>query len=157
MYNPRNVQAEKEAHSNLIEIICEELKLSAANGRRFIQYFPGHWAYAHICAANRVTVHVGESGDDLRKDSDPGFYAGTILSGNNETGKYQVKFDDEERSRSINLIEGTGLATYVGLRIGLDRFNRVSGILGLGLGVGVRVKVLYFSRRTCIQELRGDG
>ena len=66
-----------------------------------------------------MTVHVGEAGDDLRKDSDPGFYAGTILSGNNEkTGKYQVKFDDEERSRSINLIEGTGLPTYVGLRMG---------------------------------------
>jgi len=132
------VQAEKEAHSNLIEIICEELKLSTANARRFMQYFPGHWAYVYynICAANRVTVHVGEAGDDLRKDSDPGFYAGTILSGNNDTGKYQVKFDDEERSRSINLIEGTGLA---GLRIGLDRFNRVSGILGLGLWFRVMV------------------
>ena len=56
----------------------------------------------YICAANnRVTVHVGETVDDLRKDSDPGFYPGTILSGNNETGKYQV--NKVRRRRHLHL------------------------------------------------------
>lgn len=54
-----------------------------------------------------VDIHVDEPGDELRKNSEAGFYAGTILSGNGSTGKYRVKFDDELATRSINLIKGT--------------------------------------------------
>ena len=138
------MQAEKLAHSNLIEVICNELELRNSVGRRFIQFWPGLLVMPTLTLILTVTITLtltltptltltltptptptptqiltltlGELGDTLRKDSEPGFYAGTIISGNCKTGLYRVKFDDELVTQSINLIEGTGLATYVGLR-----------------------------------------
>ena len=136
------MQAEKLAHSNLIEVICKELDLRNSVGRRFIQFWPGLLVMPTLTLILTVTITLtltltptltltltptptptqiltltlGELGDTLRKDSEPGFYAGTIISGNCKTGLYRVKFDDELVYQNINLIEGTGLATYVGLR-----------------------------------------
>ena len=148
------MQAEKLAHSNLIEVICKELDLRNSVGRRFIQFWPGLLVMPTLTLILTVTITLtltltltltptptltltltltptptptptptqlrtltlGELGDTLRKDSEPGFYAGTIISGNCKTGLYRVKFDDELVTQSINLIEGTGLTTYVGLR-----------------------------------------
>ena len=136
------MQAEKLAHSNLIEVICNELELRNSVGRRFIQFWPGLLVMPTLTLILTVTITLtltptltltltltltptptqiltltlGELGDTLRKDSEPGFYAGTIISGNCKTGLYRVKFDDELVYQNINLIEGTGLATYVGLR-----------------------------------------
>ena len=136
------MQAEKLAHSNLIEVICNELELRNSVGRRFIQFWPGLLVMPTLTLILTVTITLtltltptltltltptptptqilnqtkGEPGDTHRKDSEPGFYAGTIISGNCKTGLYRVKFDDELVYQNINLIEGTGLATYVGLR-----------------------------------------
>ena len=54
-----------------------------------------------------VDVHVGEPGDELRKDSETGFYGGTVISGNLKSGVYVVKFDDEVKESKINLITGS--------------------------------------------------